>query len=54
MPIPKLTETSRAVKLLHEKFRREKATLNDNPKTVWETEPLFAVHKLDNFRTKFN
>lgn len=54
MQIPELTETSRAVKMLREKSRRGGITLNDNPKTVWEAEPVFDVHKLDKFRAESN
>lgn len=53
-PIRSLAEASKAVKVLRKKFCRGETTLNDNPKTVWEREPLFAVHKLDNILNKFN
>lgn len=54
MSTAKLTESSKAVMLLRKKMRNGEVTLADNAKAVWESEPIFMKHKLDNFRTKFN
>lgn len=54
MPIPKLTKTSKAVKLLHKKFLKKEVTLHENSRIVWDTAHLFVAHKLDHFWTIFN
>lgn len=54
MTTAKLTETSKAVILLRKKIRNGEVLLSDNAKSVWESDPVFMSHKLDNFRTKFN
>lgn len=54
MPTEKLTVNSKAMVLLRKKFESEEISRNDDPKSVWSQEPLFSVHKLDNFRTRFN
>lgn len=46
-----LTECYRAGMLLHKK--QDKISVTDNPKTLWESEPVFMKQKLDNFWTKF-
>lgn len=51
---PKLSESSKAVMLLCKKFRNKEFLLTDNPKDVWVSDLIFIVHKVDNFRTKFN
>lgn len=50
----KLTESSKAVRLLRSKFRSGEVTGQELPKSVWESEPSFMDHKLNNFRTKFH
>lgn len=54
MSSQKLTEGSKAVMLLRKKWRNGDVSSTDNAKSVWESEPIFMKHKLDNFRTKFN
>lgn len=49
----KLTEAPKAVQLLRKNFRNGEVSFSDNAKTVWESEPIFMKHKLDDFRTKF-
>jgi len=51
---PKLTAKSPAKKLLRRKFEQKELTGLENPKEVWESEPIFMKHKLTNFRTHYN
>lgn len=51
---PKLTESSQAVKILRAKFRTGEVTGKEKPKAVWESDPAFQKHRLNNFRTCFN
>lgn len=43
-----------AVKLLRTKFVNGEITGRENPKAVWEAEPVFQKHKLTNFRACYN
>lgn len=52
--MPKLTESSKAVVLPQKKLRNGDISLSDNAKYVWESDPIFIQHKLDNFWTNFN
>lgn len=50
----KLTEGSRAVRLLRKKFASGDIAKDAHPKQIHESNNVFRDHKLDNFRTKFN
>lgn len=49
-----LTKSSKAVILLYKKFCTGEISITDNAKAVWGSNPVYQVHKLDNFRTNFN
>lgn len=50
MPVPVQAKHSRVLKRLRPKVRARKITLDAIASSVWETEPLFAVHDLDSFQ----
>jgi len=51
---PKLTAKSPARKLLLQKFVQKELNGTEDPKDVWESDPIFMEHKLSNFRTHYN
>ena len=52
--MPKLTNSSIAVKLLRAKLESGQLSGNEAPKSVWESDPTFKMHSLSNFRTCYN
>ena len=48
---PKLSASSKAVKLLRLKFESGQITGKETPKSVWQSEKLFQQYKLLTFRT---
>ena len=50
----KLTATSPARMLLVSKFLSGEITGEEDPKSVWESDPVFKAHKLANFRVHYN
>lgn len=52
--VEKLSEGSKAVRLLRKKVAASEVDINDNARKVWASDPVFMEHKLDNFRTRFN
>ena len=50
----RLTKSSDAVIKLREKLERGELKGTEDPKQVWLSEPLFQMHKIENFRTCWN
>lgn len=50
----KFTESSKAILLSHGKFRIREVPTSDNPKFIRESDLIFMVYNVDNFRRKLN
>ena len=50
----KLTAKSPAKQLLIRKLLSGEITGKEEPKTVWESDPIFKQHKMNTFRTHYN
>lgn len=51
---PRLTKGSKAVRILRGKFENGAISGQEDPKSVWLSDPVFQGHKLSNFRTFYH
>lgn len=53
-PNNRLSKDSQAVVKLYDLFAKGIINGSEEPKSVWQSDPIFQVHKLNNFRTCYN
>ncbi len=51
---PELTKSFAARQLVEKIFKNGQITGTEDPKSVYESEPAFQQHKLDDFRVRYN
>ncbi len=51
---PKLTKSFAARQLVEKIFKNGQITAAEDPKSVYESEPVFQQQKLDDFRVHYN